>query len=192
MSTNQNTKSIRHRIGKAIAVAGAALLAVVLAAPPALADHRRDDRDRHHRHDRDHRDRDHRDHHRGDRDRHRARHHDHRDHRQDRGRHRGHYKRDRRPDRYGHDYELRRGHRRHYDVPRHIRHDHRHHYKRHHYKRSYFRPHRHYHEVYRFPVYTSYGRYWEYVPYCNGEVYYDGLHGSFGFYGDRVRIRIGF
>lgn len=48
-------------------------------------------------------------------------------------------------------------------------------------KRAYYRPHRHYHSVYRFPVRTPYGRVSRSYAYCDGSLYHghgNGLHVS--------------
>ena len=131
--------------------------------------HRYDDR--HHRYDRHHRDDyrydRHRDRYRYDRHRDRYRYERNRYDRYDRryDRHRYHH----RHDRYRHN------HRRFFDIPRVIAHDLLHHYKPYYYGRVYHREHGHYHDIYRFPVYTEYGV--EYYPYayCEGKFYSRGI-----------------
>jgi hypothetical protein len=93
------------------------------------------------------------------------------------------------------DRHYRHGHRhgyRHFAIPRSIHHHRLEHYRPYYWGRSYFRDHRHYHRVYRFPVYTDYGVSYRYYPYCEGNLYDDGLRGRIGFYGDRFSIDIGF
>ena len=44
-------------------------------------------------------------------------------------------------------------------------------YRDYHHGSIYYRPHRHYHAVYRFPVYTDAGWTWKPHDYCNGDLY---------------------
>ena len=129
--------------------------------------------DRHHHYDRRYRYDRHR--HRYDRHRHdrypRYRdHHRHRHHRYDR------YRYDRYRYRYDHDrYRYNRYRHRHFDIPRVIAHDLLHHYRPYHHGRLYHPAHRHYHQIYRFPVYAEYGV--EYYPYayCEGNFFGRGV-----------------
>ena len=57
-------------------------------------------------------------------------------------------------------------------------------YRDYHRGRVYYKAHRHYHAVYRFPVYTRAGRDYQPHYYCNGELYrerarYDNHHVRF-------------
>ena len=52
----------------------------------------------------------------------------------------------------------------------HVRHDYRRHYR----GRSYNERHRHYHQVYYFPVYTDHGHYYRPHAYCQGDLYGTG------------------
>jgi hypothetical protein len=75
-------------------------------------------------------------------------------------------------------------------VPRHI---HRHHvrtYRPYYTGRAYFRPHRHNHVVYYFPVATPYG-YYEYRPhfYCDGKLF---ISGEFGSHGSHIGFSLSF
>ena len=76
-----------------------------------------------------------------------------------------------------------------FTVPRSIARQHRHRYDDYYYGRAYFSPHRHYHSVYRFPVYAE-GRL-DYRPYayCNGKYHATGY---FGIDGPHFSIHIGF
>ena len=179
MNTRPESNRIRHRIGKACVAASAAILAVVLMAPPALADGGHRDRDRHHgsRHDRGHgADRDHR-------------------HQRYEGR-RGHHSQFR--GRRHHDRDYSHGHRgyrhghRNFSIPRTIVRDRFDPHRPYFHGRSYFRPHRHHHSVYRFPVYTDYGVSYRYYPYCEGNLYADGISGRVRLHGDRFSIDVGF
>ncbi len=147
--------------------ASAILALLTLGSGTALADDRRG----HHRHGSscDHRvDRDRYDHHRYDRhryDRHRR---DHRyeRHRYDRYRHR-HYE----PYRYrSNPYRSRA-----FTIPRVIAHGARHHYQSYHHGRVYHAAHRHYHQVYRFPVYVDYRVVYYPYAYCEGSYFGRGV-----------------
>lgn len=84
-----------------------------------------------------------------------------------------------------------RGHdgRGHFRLPHSIHHDNHHHFRPFFYGRAYFGPHRHYHDVYHFPYYTSYGL--EYRPYyyCGGDLY---LRGRVDLYLPGIGISVGF
>ena len=199
------TRPFTPRYRRRTLTGAAALLILLSAGAGAVrADERRGDRGRHrevvagdrsgdrdgdrhraraHRERRDHRG----DRHRYDRPRHRGD-----SHRYDRPRHRGDRHRYDRPrhrydrhryDRYRHhrydrpyyDHQYRRHHRRHFAIPGAIAHHLLHHYTPYHHGRIYFSDHRHYHDVYRFPVYTEWGV--DYYPYayCEGSFFARGV-----------------
>jgi hypothetical protein len=60
------------------------------------------------------------------------------------------------------------------------------HYRPYHARRVYHAAHRHYHEVYAFPVQTHHGLVYRHVPYCRGS------EGFVMFEGPHVSLRIGF
>lgn len=58
--------------------------------------------------------------------------------------------------------------------------------------RVYHRPHRHYHVLYRFPVYTPFGLAYELHPYCGGRLFVAGHHGYIDYAGPRFHIAVDF
>ena len=135
----------------------------------------------------------------GDRyDRRRHRRHRHVDVRVDKRHRHGH---DRRHDRYDRRWERRhrhdrydrrwdRRHRHRFEIPRYLRKHHVRHYNDYFDGYVYFRPHRHRHAVYVFPVYID--GYWSWRPhyYCEGDLFHG--HGSVGYDGRRFSFRLGF
>lgn len=121
-------------------------------------------------------------HHHYDRHRGNGRHHDHgRHHDYDR---RYGYERNRGYDRHRYDSD-----RRYFTVPRSISSHHRHYYEDYYYGRAYYRDHRHYHAIYRFPVFVE--GHLDYRPYayCDGNYFATGY---FGIDGPHFSIHIGF
>lgn len=137
-------------------------------------DRRHYERDRRHYRDRHHRDRHYRDRHYRDRhyrDRHyRDRHHS-------RKHYDRHHYRDRHYYPYGH------GHRRgHFSIPKLIARELVHALADYHYGRHYYRSHGHYHEIYRFPVYSDHGVSYRPYAYCEGRYYATGRFDDRGDY----------
>lgn len=118
--------------------------------------HRDDDSDHHYDRNRRHHRRQHH------YDRHHRRHH-HRHYTDHRYRRHGYYD--------DHHYRYNRHRIRHFDIPKLILHELLHSYRPYRYGRVYYSQHRHYHEIYRFPVYSEYGV--EYYPYayCEGKFF---------------------
>jgi len=73
-------------------------------------------------------------------------------------------------------------------VPRHIHRKASGPYRPYYADRSYFRPHRHYHAVYYFPVRARAGMIWQPHYYCNGNLF----TGQFDYYGPRVSFQARF
>ncbi len=118
-----------------------------------------------HRYDRDYDD------HRYDRDRRHHRRH-HRYDRHHRRHHHRHYTDHRYHRRYDdHYYRYNRHRIRHFDIPKLILHELLHSYRPYRYGRVYYSQHRHYHEIYRFPVYTEYGVEYHPYAYCEGKFF---------------------
>lgn len=201
MNRRRDHTTLVHRRRRLVAIAlCGALLPLLGAGAAGASDRHRGDHDRHHvtshdrhhgkharrydrHHDRHHRyDRHHDRHHRYDRRHHRYdRHHDHgkrydRRYRYDYG-HR-HYDKG-----YDHGYRYRHGHRRHFSIPRFIAHAAAHLFKDYYYERHYYADHRHYHDVYRFPVYGEHGVYYRPYAYCEGGYF------AAGYFDDHGRVR---
>ena len=74
-------------------------------------------------------------------------------------------------------------------MPSRLAHDHRHRFRQYSHGRAYYRAHRHYHEVYYFPVRTDFGYAYRPHRYCEGNLF---LNGGLALHGSRFSLNIGF